>query len=140
MTGAAGPLGVAVPRPGVSLLPMDVELLCFIVLWCVIPVVPDPAGWFVVWALSPACKPVAELGGLFWANAVLETQSTAPIAHAIEKCFMPGFLSVRRETSMDRLIPNKRTLTCLLNAYSACDVPPPSRSLIHLPVSDADCR
>lgn len=96
VTGAAGPLGSAVPMPGVLLLPMDVEFLCFIVLWCVIPVVPEPADWFVVWALSPACKPVFELGGLFWAKAVLETQSTAPIAHAIEKCFMPVFLSVRR--------------------------------------------
>ncbi|KQR76388.1 hypothetical protein ASG35_15050 [Burkholderia sp. Leaf177] len=43
VTGAAGPLGVAVPRPGVLLLPIDVELLCFIVLWWVIPVVPVPA-------------------------------------------------------------------------------------------------
>jgi len=114
VTGAAGPLGVAVPMPGVLLLPIDEELLCFIDLWCVVPVVPMPAAWLVVWALSPACKPVAELGGLFWANAVLETQSTAPIAHAIEKCFMPVFLSVRLETSMDRVTSNKRTLTCLL--------------------------
>ncbi|KQR76387.1 hypothetical protein ASG35_15045 [Burkholderia sp. Leaf177] len=83
---------------------------------------------------------MAELGGLFWANAVLETQSTAPIAHAIEKCFMPGFLSVRRETSMDRLIPNKRTLTGLLNRHSACDVPPPSQMTFHLPVSDVEYR
>ena len=97
--------------PGVLLLPIDEELLCFIDLWCV-PVVP--AVWFCVWTLSPACKPLVELGGLSWANAVLEMQSTAPKAHAIEKCFMPVFLSVRRETSRDRVVSNKRTLTCLL--------------------------
>jgi hypothetical protein len=37
---------------------------------------------------------VLELGALFWAKAVLEMQSTAPIAYAIENRFMPGFLSV----------------------------------------------
>ena len=90
--------------------------MCFIDLcaWCR-DCAAIPAAWLVVWALSPACKPVAELGGLFWANAVLETQSTAPIAHAIEKCFMPVFLSVRRgEDVHGSLTSNKRTLTCLL--------------------------
>jgi len=73
-----------------ALLPVDEDLVRFIFFWCDMPgLAVVPADWFVAWALSPACKPVLELGGLVWAKAVLETKSTAPIADAIENCFIP---------------------------------------------------
>lgn len=83
-----------------ALLPVDEALVCCVFFLCDIPgFAVVPGDWLVVWALSPACKPVLELGGLVWAKAVLETNSTALIAYAIENCFMPGFLSVKRARS-----------------------------------------
>jgi hypothetical protein len=59
---------------------------------------------------------VLELGGLFWAKAVLEMQSTAPIAVAIEKCFMPNFPYLNRRRDAHGLSKaGKRTLASLLD-------------------------
>ncbi|BBU30073.1 hypothetical protein BTHE68_38070 [Burkholderia sp. THE68] len=88
LTGAPGPLGVAVPLGAVDG-PAFIGLLCAcfecvdLCAWDF-----DCAGCVVVCALSPACRPVFELGGLSCAKADAQTSANAPAVAGRAKRFM----------------------------------------------------
>ncbi|CAL8475781.1 protein of unknown function (plasmid) [Caballeronia sp. S22] len=86
LTGAPGPLGVAVP-PGSVDGPALVALFC-IFFECEVLCDFDCACCVVVCALSPACRPVFELGGLSCAKAEAQTRAIAPAAVERAKRFM----------------------------------------------------
>lgn len=77
LTGAPGPPGVALSLwPAVEPLFEDECVLCDFFFECeCLCDIPEPC--VVVCALSPACRPVAELGGLSCANADAQTSECA---------------------------------------------------------------